>query len=368
MDIFAGIQRYTEEHKIWQCTVDPFFASTARSEQVLPYDGVIARATHEMAAAAAQARIPIVNVWTGSPTRNLPSVLPDFAACGRIAAEHLYQRGYRRFALHGLQRHAGTRQALEGFSAVARAAGCPVSTWLFSIQCDNSARHWIRHRLQMDQWLKAREGSIGVFVTQDIFARYLANACARLGLAIPQDIALIGYGNEPLICLHPEPSLSSVDTGFDRVGYQAAELLDRLMSGKRPPQAPLLIQPTGLVVRKSTDQYLVDDPMVCSALQYIAQCAGSPVRAKSIAAHVHTTVRTLERHFREAIGRTMEEEIMRLRLEGARRLLIERDSSIKQVAQECGFLRAKYFHHVFRRAEGVTPLQYRRMHSLPNRK
>lgn len=364
MDIFAGIQRYAAEHGNWQCTVDPFFVSTARGDSAFPYDGVIARATHEMAAVAAQARIPIVNVWTGSPTRNLPSVLPDFAACGRMAAEHLYQRGYRRFVVHGLQRHSGTREALQGVLSVARPARCPVSPWLFSVQCESNAQQWLRHRQQMEQWVKAREGSLGIFVTQDLFARYLANTCVRLGLQIPQDIALIGNGNEPLICQHPEPSLSSIDTGFDRVGYHAAELLDRLISGKRAPESPVLIQPAGLVVRKSSDQFLVDDPMVCSALQYIAQCAGTPVRAKSIAAHVHTTVRTLERHFREAMGRTMEQEVMRLRLEGAKRLLVERDFSIKQVAQECGFLRAKYFHHVFRKAEGITPLAFRRLHSL----
>ena len=359
-DVFAGIQRYAREHAGWDCVVQPFIGTLDSSRDTTGYHGIITRATAELALQAAKAGVPLVNVWSGSPAKTAPSVLPDFQAVGRMAAEHLLQRGFRHFAFQGLARHRGTQLALHSFQAALCAAKCRCSTQLVSTRCDENARSWERYAVRLEEWIAAWERPLGVFTMQDIFSRYLANACQRAGLRIPEEASLIGCGNEPLICAQPEPSLSSFDMGFDRVGYEAAALLDQLMEGRPAPTAPLLVEPKELVVRRSTDVSVVDHPLVAAALRFIVENSHKGIRVDDVAGHVHTSVRSLERHFRKATGRTMTEEIARLRLERAKRLLVESDEPIKQLASDCGFSDPAYFHRVFLQGEGMSPGEYRR--------
>ena len=357
--IFAGIERYAREHANWECVYQPFIGSLLKGRGNKACHGVIARATDELAKEAARAGVPLVNVWSGSPATTLPSVLADSEACGRMAAKHLLQRGLRQFAFQGYSRHRGTSMALAGFTGVLRAAKCRCSSLILSSRRDENARSWEQYVTRLERWIEGWKPPLGVFVIQDIACRYLANTCLRAGLRIPEDVALISIGNEPNICVRPEPSLSSFDAGFNRVGYEAAALLDRLMDGEPAPEAPILIEPTELVVRHSTDVYVVDDPLVAAALRFIANHSHEGIRVDDVARHVHATVRSLSRHFLAATGRTMIDEISRLRLERAKRLLVESKEPVYRVAGTCGFEDVKHFHKVFRAAEGMTPRQFR---------
>ncbi len=359
-DVFAGIRRYAREHADWDCVVQPFIGTLDRNREQTDYHGIITRATAELALQAAKAGVPVVNVWSGSPVEAAPSVLPDFQAAGRMAAEHLLQRGFRQFAFQGLARQRGTQLALLGFKAALEAATCRCSTQLVAKRCAEDARSWERYAARLEEWIAAWERPLGVFTVQDVFSRYLANACQRAGLRIPDEVSLIGCGNEPLLCTQPEPSLSSIDMGFERVGFEAAALLDRLMEGRPAPAAPLLVEPRELVVRRSTDVSVVDHPLVAAALRFIVENSHKGIRVDDVAGHVHTSLRSLERHFRKATGRTMTEEIARLRLERAKRLLVESDEPIKQLASDCGFSDPAYFHRVFLQGEGISPGEYRR--------
>jgi LacI family transcriptional regulator len=356
--VFAGIERYAREHAHWKRVYQPYIGTLLNGRGKKAYHGIIARATAELAEQAAKAGVPVVNVWSGSPARTVPSVLADYEACGRMAAEHLLQRGFRRFAFHGHVRHLGTSLALAGFKGALRAAKCRCTTLLASPRRNESARYWEQYVVRLERWIGGWKPPLGVFAIQDIICRYLANACQNAGLRIPEDVALIGLGNEPVICNSPEPSLSSFDVGFDRIGYEAAALLDRLMDGKAAPETPIVIEPKELVVRRSTDIYVVADPLVAAALLFIAAHSHENIRVGAVAKHVHATVRSLRRHFHAALGRTRMEEIARLRLERAKRLLVESDEPIKQLASNCGYRDVKHFHKVFRADEGTTPGEY----------
>lgn len=358
--VFAGIERYAREHGNWECVADPFIQLVRQGSREADYDGVIARASGELARQAAELSVPMVNVWSGSPAKTLPSVLSNVRVCGQIAVEHLLRRGYRKFAFLGVLRHGGTREALDGFKAAVRAAKHPWTTRLIHSNCDETPRAWHRCTAMLEQWIATWEPPLGVVVIQDTFCRYLATACLRAGLRIPADVALIGFGNEPLVCTRLEPSLSSIDLGHERVGYEAAALLDRLMAGKPAPTGPILIEPAELIARRSTDSYVVDDPLVRAALTFIAEHSHEGVRVDDVAKHAHATVQSLRRHFRAAMGRNVTEEITRLRLERAKRLLVENDEQIKKLARDCGFPDAAYFHRVFLHVEGITPGEYRR--------
>jgi len=366
-DVFAGIERYSQEHGTWECVVDPFVQLVRQNSGGTNFDGVVARASGELARQAARVGVPVVNVWSGSPAKTLPTVLADYGANAEMAAAHLLLRGYRRFAFQGFVRHGGTREALAGYKAALRTAKCPWTTLLVSPKHDEGARGWHKYMGQLQQWIATWKPPLGVLSVQDHLSRYLASVCLRVGLRIPEDVALIGLGNEHLVCTHPEPSLSSIDMALDRVGYEAAALLDRLMEGEPSPESFIRIPAKELVIRRSTNTYLVENPLVRQALTFIAEHSHEGIRVDDVAKHVCAAVRSLERHFSASLGRTMTEEIARLRLERATRLLVESDESIKLVARACGYSDANYFHQVFFKVHGVPPREYRRNHRSGSR-
>jgi LacI family transcriptional regulator len=359
--IYAGISRFAREHAHWETTVQPRMrlpqSQTQRGRPA--YDGIIARATTDLAQDAAAAGVPLVNVWSATPVRSLPSVFSDFTVAGAQAGEHLLHCGYRRFAFLGFRSHLASEMALAAFKETVRRAGCPCTALIVSTKSDESDRAWNRYQNRMRRWITRWQPPVGALVMQDTFCRYLADDCMQARLRIPEDVALIGFGNELLICSQPAPSLSSFDFDSERVGYESAALLERLMDGEAPPTTPLFIKPKELVLRHSTDTYVGDDPLVSSAMRFIVKHAHERIRVEDVAEQAGVSVRTLELHFRAALGSTISQEIGQVRIRRAKRLLIDGDALIKQVARECGFRTAKHFHRMFRLVEGESPSEYR---------
>ena len=156
--------------------------------------------------------------------------------------------------------------------------------------------------------------------------------------------------------------MTSIDVGYAQVGYRAAAMLDRLMNGAEVPPEPELVAPAELIPRQTTDSFAADDPMVARAMRFIAENGHRPMQVNDVATAVATTRRTLERRFRESIGRSIAGEITRLRLERAKRRLVETDAPLKDIAKDAGFRVADHFYKVFARVEGMPPSRYREQH------
>ncbi len=360
LDVYAGCQRYADEAG-WQCTINPAIDRLLKgSSGERPYDGVLARATSPLANAARRAGVPLVNVWLNSPVRDLPSVFPDYEASGVMAAEHLLGRGFRQFGYLGFLRDIDSRLQLSGFRGAIRNAGFRCSVYRFaSSSVEGKARGWRDFVAGMEAWIDTWEPPVGVFVCGDLFCRFLIDVCRSKGLHVSQDVAIIGTYNEPEICKAPQPGLTSIDMGYGQVGYRAAAMLDLLMAGHPPPLEPELVAPAELVPRQSTDVYAADDILVARALRFIAENSHKRIQVKDVAAAVATTRRTLERRFRASAGRAIADEITRLRLERAKRRMVETDAPMKDVASDAGFRSSDHFYKVFSRVEGMPPTQYR---------
>jgi LacI family transcriptional regulator len=337
----------------WRCVLDPFLEKTAG------YDGVIARATRPLAHRLRRARIPAVNVWVNSPDRTLPRVVPDQAAAGRLAAEHLKARGFRRFAFLGHPRDLNTTLHGSGFREVVDASGFPCSVRLIRHE-PRSGPEWRAVQASLHGWIAEWVLPCGVFVADDFSARLLADVCRRKGLRLPDDVALVGFGNEELTCEMMEPALTSIEQGFERVGRRAVEHLARLLRGAAPRERTELVPPAGIVERASTDVFAVDDREVARALRTIADLSARPVRVPAIVAAVGTARRSLERRFRKSLGRTIHDQIVRAHVERAKRLLAGTDEPLKRVARDSGFRTPQQLSKLFRRSEGTTPLAFRR--------
>ena len=278
-----------------------------------------------------------------------------------MAAEHLLGRGLTQFGLLR-SRHdrisdlsaKGFRQrlAVEGFDCL----DCDVPHGLF-----DTPDAWRKARQSIGNWIGRLRRPVGVFAAHDRLANTLADLCAaEYDIDVSRELALIGAGNERAYCENPWMTLSSIDMNFRQVGWEAAELLDRMMDGADPPDGPLWIEPGELVPRQSTDVIAVDDADVSAALRFIAENSDRPIQVQDVADAAATARRTLQRRFRDKLGRSIAEHIEDLRLERLKRLLISSDEPVKRLAARCGF---NSFHHLYRafvRVEGIPPNQYRK--------
>jgi LacI family transcriptional regulator len=363
LDVFAGAQEYARQCERWECVIDPYPELSMHAKgPARAYDGIIARATPALAAAARRAGVPLVNVRYDGPAIDAPLVVPDSEAGGRMAVEHLLARGFKTVSYIGYCAR-GDKVMLRGIrEALTKAGFSCAKPLLVSERYAARPENWRKFSARLNEWMDGWSLPMGICAGYDLLARYVANACEHRGWNVPRDVALVGSCDEPLVCNHPNPSLTSIDFGYDRVGYRAAELLDEMMDGAPAPRQPVLVQPSALIPRQSTDALVVDDKTVAAALRFIAEHGHEPIRVSHVAKSLHLTRRTLERRFRAALRRSIADEIVRLRVERAKRRLAEDSTPFKRLAAELGFGDAERMCAVFKRVEGVTPRVYRRNH------
>lgn len=360
--VFAGTQQYGQE-KDWECIVDEYADDTLSAHRAKPvlYDGVIARATRRLVRHAARLNVPLVNVWLSSPAwRAAPGAFADFAAVGRLCAEHLLARGFSRFAALMLDRDRGQVVEMKAFVGALAEAGYPCTSEQVPLDPSSSLKKWRRMERAIEAFMADWRPPIGVRVGAERHGRMVAQMCARRGWRVPDDVAIIAGHNEETFCEHLRPTLTSVEMGYERIGYEAARLLDRLMDGEAPSREPLLFPPQGLVVRESTDFFAVDDPLMAAALQFIAAKSHLEIGPEDVAHAVSTETRTLQRRFRKHLDRSIATEIRRARTERAKRELAQGQRSMRDIARNVGFGKSMRMYEVFRRELGITPSQYRR--------
>ena len=364
-EVFSGIQNYAQTHATnWILVPDLFPSKWIKPTDNLPgYDAIIGRITMPVAKAGIKHGIPVVNVWRNSPAVSMvPSVLSDTGEAGRMAAEHLISRGLRRLATIGMRRDASTQLYFKGFEAAAKAHGIPVSRHYVSFSHSSSEKLWHKYVMNVNRWIDNWPLPIGVATSYDEPARSLITMCLRRGIQIPEQLAIIGTGDELMHCEGSDPELSSIDMGRYREGYLAAELLHRLLKGEPAPAEPILSPPADLIARLSTDVYAVADKTVGRAMRYIAEHCGEQIRIADVVAHVGCDRRKLEKQFRAYGRRSINEEIVALRIELTKRLLVSTDDSIEDVAAAAGFGTAQHMRHVFRHQLKTTPLAFREKH------
>ena len=360
--VFAGTQRYAEEQG-WESIVDEYAYDTLPSRRTnwIPYDGIVARATKALAERATRIGVPVVNVWRSSPAQDLlPGVFPDYQTAGTLRAEHLLSRGLRNFATLGCRGDYAHNLEMAEFRAVVEQAGFACSMATVSLAYARTLTHWRKTERSIADWMDGWMLPIGVYVGGDSIGRIVVQKCRERGWRVPEDVAIIAGRNEATLCEHPRPSLTSVEMGYERVGYEAARLLHQLMQGQKPPSTPILLPPQGLVVRESTDFFAVEDELVAAALEFISKNSHRRIGQDDVSKAVKAETRTLQLRFRQVLDRPIATEIRRVRIERAKRELTQSNRSLTEIARDVGFGQAMRMYEVFRRELGTTPSDYRK--------
>ncbi|MBN1910059.1 MAG: DNA-binding transcriptional regulator [Pirellulales bacterium] len=356
-----GIADFARQHGGWALLTRPDTSASLASLEGWNGDGVIALIdTEAEAQAARRLKVPVVNLSGALRESGIPRVTVDNEAVGRLAAEHLLDCGYRRFAFYGTENLWYVEQRCEGFSRRVEEAGLPCVTF-FAAGNPTGAQMWHHGQDELERWLAALETPIGVTACTDHRARMVSEACARLGLKIPGDVGILGVDNDELVCEFCISPLSSVSRSNHHVGFQAAALLARLMENGIRHAPDVLIPPDGVVQRQSTDIVAVDDPNVAAAVRFIRENLHKPFGVKLITAQLTVSRRSLEQGFRAQLGCTPYAYLCRQRIDRAKQMLgCPTRPKISQIARACGFNNPLQFRRAFARATGITPQAYRR--------
>jgi LacI family transcriptional regulator len=298
-----------------------------------------------------------ISVTVDRSSQGIASVCLDEQAIGRLAYEHLRATGIRNVATFRYDESLFAIAREQAFVDAARAEGTRVAQgWGIG----EGQRDRRENPAAMVAWLRALPKPCGVFTCTDGWARTVARYTQLAGLRIPEDIALIGADNDELECELMSPPLSSVLIPWHEVGRSAARLVHAALSGKPEASERIVVAPLTVIARRSTELLAVDDALVARTVAWIrANIAGRitvPMVARAVASGRHR----LERAFRRVLGRTIQEEIRRARVESAKRQLEASRSSLAAVATLTGFKTASLLTAAFRRELGMTPGVYRR--------
>ncbi|MEO6845619.1 MAG: substrate-binding domain-containing protein [Chthoniobacterales bacterium] len=301
--------------------------------------------------------VPVVNVSSKLLSPKLPSVFGDHEMAGLMAAKDLLNCRFHSFAYYGRTKSGSYAMLGRGFKKVIKEAGFSCAVRMEPVQAIEGLSYPLQKKLL--EWISNLPKPVGIFCGNDCDAWEVCNACDLLDLKIGLDVGIVGYGNDELFCLTRHPQLSSVESRPDLIGYEAAALLHRLMRGARPPKTPILIPPAGVVQRASTDTFVSQDRHVTMAIEFIRQNIDQPLKVEQIFKHVPMSRRTLERHFHQSTGYTVQEAINQLKIERVKHLLITTSMKIDEIAHNTGFSSMAYMITSFRSNVGITPKQYR---------
>ena len=353
-----GIARFAREHD-WNLTIQDRLGYHPIAWNG---DGIIATLRADPVTFSSISRlmkrgIPVVDLTMSRPDLAVPRVTSDHETIGRLAAEHFLERNFRNAVwfstgwgpVHAM-RFKGLSEGL-GFA--------PLKSVLTESLPKSRQNDWSAFTKWLRGAFAAAPKPVAALAYDESDGARLLNSALELDISVPEELAILTIGNNKTICENQSVPLSSIDQNLERGGYEAAALLDRLMSGKRAPKKPILIPPLGVVVRRSTEVIAVAEPTVRQAIEFIARNLSKPIGSPQIADALGIKRPTLDTLFREHLCHSVGEEIRRQRFARAKLLLETTRMPVAEIAVETGFCTPSHLSNTFRAATGFSPRVWR---------
>jgi LacI family transcriptional regulator len=373
--IMDGITEYIRAKGDWQLIIWP--DNSIKSLQFLKKRGCkgafVSTQTATKAKELYQLGIPVVALSTVQDMYNLPYISANSKQVSEMAAEYLIGKEFQNFAFFGLTQAKWSRDRYEHFAkylskkihdvAVFREKEIPILndftpfTRLWINSTVGTGQHELVH------WLRELPKPVAILASCDIFACHLINVAKEANINMPDEVAILGVNNDNAVCNICDPPLSSIALNFKKAGYNAATLLDNIISGKDAMHGQCVeISPTHVETRGSTDVYAIGDPDIIQAMKYIREHSNKPLQVNEIANSVCMSKRSLQMRFHKAIGRSIHDEIVLAHFDIAKILLIETNLPIDEIANRSGFHYTSNMRRAFKKITGMLPQKYRQQH------
>lgn len=364
-EIITGIGTYLSSTRVvWDLFLEEDFRCRPDEIHTWDGDGIIADFDDpDIAEALSTSRLPVIAV--GSSYENeadypkaIPYVATDNAGLIKQAFDHLIDVGLSHFALYSMPESPRNRWAQEREKAFRHLSKENGSTCEIYRGLPTRASEWKESLQHLVEWLQAQPKPLGIIAVTDARARHLMQACVLAGIAVPEEIAIVGIDNDPLARMLTRIPISSVIQGTEKMGWTAAQILHERLHNVRHSDTRILIPPAGINVQASSLHQPFSSPYVMRALHYIRQFAGLGIKTKQVAEYVGVSRSSLESYFQRELNCTVHDEILRFRMEMAKNLLANEQLSSREIAIKCGFTSLQYMHTVFKRELGCTPREY----------
>lgn len=369
--LMRGIVRYSTIHGPWVFYPRPlFFQISEDSEQeierILKWkpDGLITRAP-EVTKKLTKAGIPtIIAISTNEEYPDIAQLSPNPESIGHMAAEYLLNMGFTNYAYCGFHGQRWSIRRGESFCEFIKQNG--FDTHFFGQSATNSTYMWDAEQKKLIEWLKTLPKPIGMMVCNDDCGQFVIEACKIAGLNVGYDIAILGVDNDDLVCELSSPSISSIALDSQRAGYDLGELLDEMMENPDIEVKKMFVDPLYVIQRKSTDILAIDDEDVFNAVRYIRNHSGNSISVGDVVKKACVSRRRLEQKFKKTLRRSIYSEIILCRMNKVSKLLLETNMSISKIASKMGFSEIGELSRIFKKTKGLSPREYRKIHSIKN--
>lgn len=357
--IIKGIANYSLKHGNWHLSVDETGINESMHLKAgWQGDGIIARVKDKkLYRELTASRKPIVNI-SGIELNGvtLPCVTTDRTATVELALEHFVERGFHNLAYYGPGKLTYVKKHAEAYKILTEQRGFPCNVFESKLKTNNYSREAEREELRA--WVRDLPKPVGILTWGTLKGRDILTACSDEAISVPETVAVLAGDDDELLCEVCHPTLSGIVSPAAEVGYQAASIMDNLLHGREAPHDVIMIPPTEVNCRASTDTLAITDEKVSLALQFIRENADKAIDVNMVAHAAQTSRRSLERRFAECIGRSPAREIQKAHLRLAQKLLKETDMSIANIAAASGYGSTEYMIGVFKKSTGLTPQKY----------
>lgn len=358
--LLRGIVRYSNTKGPWS-----FYREPGKHEGVLPQlsleeaDGIFARIPN-----TARARkklpgdVPIIIIGYRETISSFPQILGDYEAIGEMAAKYFTDRGFRNFAFCGFDEMHWSRERAQSFGKCLKRYGYKPS--FYKNLSITQRKSWRLEQQDLAKWLKHLPKPVAIQTCNDDRGQHVVNACKLAKIKIPDDVSVLGVDNDKFACGLAYPPLSSIALDTERAGYEAAELMAKMMKSKSKIDEVVMVRPTHVVTRHSTDIIAVKDPMLSEAINFIHKYADTDIYVDDVVRAVAISRRSLERKFRQQLNKSIYDEIRRTRVNRIVAMLLETDLTITQIGLALEFKDLTHIGRFFKEEIGLSPLSFRK--------
>ena len=361
--ILKGLIRYSKDHGPWIFYRLPSYYKTLYGEKgVIQWakewkaDAIIARWDEEGTHLLTSLNIPIILQNYKSRSDYFSNLTGDYIGTGEMAAHFFIKRRYQNFAFYGNKGVIWSQERAEGFRKEIEKAG---GNYYYFESENLDGEQWSSSHLQLDNWLLSLPKPIALFACDDSFALRVSEICKINNIAIPDEIALLGVGNDELICNLSDPPISSIVLDVEKGGYEAGRLMDQLIHHQREEPFNIVIRPTRFELRKSTEKYNITNEYILQVVHYIEKHFTSEINIEELTRLVPLSRRNLEVKFKNEMGTTIYQFILNCRIDYFTHLLLTTNRPLFDLSIDAGFSDYKNISRLFKRMKGCTPLEYR---------
>jgi len=358
--LLRGIAKYSRLHGPWA-----FFSERGEPDKVVASlknwgaKGIITHIPDPMTPQSIIPKgLPAVVLALKNQIPGFPNIIGDWENDGKIAAEYFINRGFRNFAYCSFSNLDWSRIRGLSFQAALKERGYDIH--LYEEPYVGLHKHWEREQEHLAEWLESLPKPIAIMACNDERGKHVLEACKLADLCVPEQVAVLGVDDDETICELTGPPLSSIAVNTEKAGYEAAALLDRMMKGEKGPFEDVIVQTLQVTTRQSTDILAIEDEVVAKALQFIRMNAKKPIQVEDVADTLAMHRRGLERRFTKYLGRSIHEEIRRVRVEEISKLLLETNLPISHISTMLNFHEVPHMTRFFTRETGISPLEYRK--------